>query len=186
MRDARIRPSPVVRERPDRPGGGCRRSRRPAACVAGTGDRVRRGRVPGESGHHPVTRIDLSCRKARRRAGRRRQRQRRQPQLRPRGRQQRFEVHDRPRPRHRRLRRVRPDHGVHRLREPGRRGGSHPPQRRGEGNGWAGISTCSTPTSPPRSTPATRPSICGSATTSSTGARARSFQAGSAPSTPST
>ena len=137
-RSARLRKPPPVRERPGRPRGGCRRSGRTPARLAGTGDRVRRGRAARKPRHHALARRDLPGRRAQSRTGLRRQRQRRQPQLRPRRRQQRFEVHDRPRPRHRQLRCVRPGHRIHRLREPERDAGVHPPERRGEGTGGQG------------------------------------------------
>ena len=85
------------------------------------------GELQGSHRHHALARRDLPGRKAQSRTGLRRQRQRRQPQLRPRHRQQRLEVHDRPRRRHRQLRRVRPRHRIHRLRESGRDAGTHRP-----------------------------------------------------------
>ena len=169
---------PPVGERP------CPRG--PAVRVARSGDRVRRRGVPGEPGHHHFARHDLPRPEARLGACRRHQRQRRQSQLRPRHRQQHVEVHHRPRLRHRRFRRVRPRHRIHRLREPEREARAHSPERRREGQGGQGFSKCSTPTSPERGTSETPSSTCASAGTCSTGARAPSSPTASTPSTTST
>ena len=123
--------TPLRIRRTDR---GHRHPRRASAWDARAGDRARLRRLPGEPGHHDLARHDSSGRESHRRTGRRHQRQRRQSQLRPKHRQQHLEVHHRPRCRRRRLRRVRPGHRIHRLREREREPGTHSAERGGEGS----------------------------------------------------